>query len=167
MRTTCVVTAWLSLIPGSPSARAADRLNLLLITVLVDLMKDAGYLTAIRHKLYQHRVVEELYHVADDPDCLVNLMDAPAPPPELAKLRKALEAWMVETGDHMLDVFRQRGDPVVREAYVQQKEKECHGQGGREPEPPGRPEGRSDLDFDCSPSRFHTPSLLAATTRKT
>jgi len=80
---------------------------------------------AARHDLYQHRVVEELYDVRDDPDCLVNLIDDAAQQPELAKLRKALETWMVETGDHMLDVFRNRDDPAAREAYVLEKEREA------------------------------------------
>ena len=80
---------------------------------------------AARHDLYQHRVVEELYDVQNDPDCLLNLIDAPAHQQELARLREALEAWMVRTGDHMLDVFRNRQDPEAREAYVQQKEKEA------------------------------------------
>jgi N-sulfoglucosamine sulfohydrolase len=80
---------------------------------------------AARHDLYQHRVVEELYDIQKDPDCLVNLIDEAARQQELAKLRGALEAWMVRTGDHMLDVFRHRDDPAVREAYVQAKEKEA------------------------------------------
>jgi len=70
-------------------------------------------------------VVEELYDMENDPDCLVNLIDAPAHQQEIAKLREALEAWMVKTGDHMLDTFRKRDDPAAREAYVQQKEKEA------------------------------------------
>ena len=78
-----------------------------------------------RHDLYQHRVVEELYDMKDDPDCLVNLIDSPEQRRELGKLRAALEAWMVDTGDHMLDVFRKRDDPAAREAYVQSKEKEA------------------------------------------
>ena len=80
---------------------------------------------AARHDLYRYRVVEELYDIVDDPDCLVNLIDVPAQQQELAELRTALEAWMVETGDHALEVFRQRDDPAAREAYVQQKEKEA------------------------------------------
>ena len=80
---------------------------------------------AARHDLYQHRVVEELYDVREDPDCLGNLIDDPAHQPELGRLREALEAWMVETGDHMLDVFRNRDDPAAREAYVEEKEREA------------------------------------------
>jgi len=80
---------------------------------------------AARHDLYQHRVVEELYDIENDPDCLANLIDAPDHQQELAVLREALETWMVDTGDHMLDVFRKRDDPAVREAYVLEKEKEA------------------------------------------
>ena len=80
---------------------------------------------AARHDLYQHRVVEELYDVETDPDCLVNLIDAAAEQQDLTRLREALEAWMVKTGDHMLDTFRKRDDPAAREAYVRQKEKEA------------------------------------------
>ena len=80
---------------------------------------------AARHDLYQHRVVEELYDIQRDPDCLVNLIDDPAHQQELTRLRQALETWMVDTGDHMLDTFRKRDDPAAREAYVQQKEKEA------------------------------------------
>ena len=80
---------------------------------------------AARHDLYQHRVVEELYDIEEDPDCLVNLLDSPARQAEVSKLRDALESWMVRTGDHMLDVFRHRDDPEVRENYVIEKEKEA------------------------------------------
>lgn len=80
---------------------------------------------AARYDLYQHRVVEELYDVEDDPDCLRNLIDDPARQKELARLRKALETWMVETGDHMLETFCHRDDAAAREAYVQAKEKEA------------------------------------------
>ena len=82
---------------------------------------------AARHNLYRYRVVEELYDVSADPDCLVNLIDKPAHQAELAKLRSALEAWMVKTGDHMLEVFRKRADPEAREAYVRLKEREAEG----------------------------------------
>ncbi|MFV1964251.1 MAG: sulfatase [Pirellulaceae bacterium] len=80
---------------------------------------------AARHELYRHRVVEELYDVQNDPDCLLNLIDDPEYQPELSHLRDILEAWMVRTGDHMRDLFRHRDDPEAREAYVRQKEKEA------------------------------------------
>lgn len=105
---------------------------------------------AARHDLYQHRVVEELYDVENDPDCLVNLIDSPAHQQELDKLRDALQAWMVKTDDHMLDVFRNRDDPAAREAYTRQKEQEAEqrkrqGRGARRQAPGGRPNRQARL----------------------
>jgi len=80
---------------------------------------------AVRHEMYQHRVPEELYDIDSDPNCLVNLIDSPDRQRELGQLRKQLETWMVETGDHALEVFRNREDPAGREAYVQAKEQEA------------------------------------------
>jgi N-sulfoglucosamine sulfohydrolase len=78
-----------------------------------------------RHKLYQFRVVEELYDVEHDPDCLKNLIDDPACAGDLDKLRKDLEDWMVKTKDPMLEVFRRRDDAAFRESYVQAQEQEA------------------------------------------
>jgi N-sulfoglucosamine sulfohydrolase len=80
---------------------------------------------AARHELYQHRVVEELYDIEQDPDCLVNLIESPRHQAERNRLRGELESWMVRTGDHMLNVFRHRDDPEIREAYVIAKEQEA------------------------------------------
>jgi len=91
---------------------------------------------AARHDLFQHRVVEEFYEVRSDPDCLANLIAAPAHRAELEKMRAAMEEWMVRTDDPMLDVFRQRDDAAVREAYMSEQEKEAEarkaaGRGGK------------------------------------
>jgi N-sulfoglucosamine sulfohydrolase len=80
---------------------------------------------AARHKLYQLRVVEELYDVERDPDCLHNLIDDPAVAGHRDELRQQLEAWMVQTSDPMLDVYRHRGDAAFREAYMQGVEREA------------------------------------------
>lgn len=80
---------------------------------------------AARHELYQHRVVEELYDIERDPDCLHNLVDSPQHAHELTKLRSTLETWMVDTRDGMLSVFRQREDAAAREAYVVAQEQEA------------------------------------------
>ncbi|MEX0614133.1 MAG: sulfatase [Pirellulales bacterium] len=86
---------------------------------------------AKRLDLFGHRVVEELYDVENDPDCLKNLIDDPAQGNELAKLREALEAWMVKTRDPMLTVFRERSNPAAREAYMQSVEQEAAERGPR------------------------------------
>jgi N-sulfoglucosamine sulfohydrolase len=80
---------------------------------------------AARHKLYQHRVVEELYDVERDPDCLRNLIDDPGSAGERNKLRQALDGWMVKTADPMLEVFRKRDDAAFRELYMQTMEREA------------------------------------------
>jgi N-sulfoglucosamine sulfohydrolase len=88
---------------------------------------------AARHRLYQFRVPEELYDVAQDPDCLKNLIDSPAHQAALRELCQTLERWMDRTGDPMLEVFRRRGDAAVREAYVaaDEQEAETRRAGGR------------------------------------
>ena len=80
---------------------------------------------AERHKLYQFRVVEELYDVEHDPDCLKNLIGDPNFASQRDQLRKDLDAWMVKTQDPMLEVFRRRDDATFREAYVQAQEREA------------------------------------------
>lgn len=80
---------------------------------------------AARHQLYQNRVVEELYEVRHDPDCLVNLIDDTQHQQALNRLRNLLETWMVDTRDPLLEVFRQRDDPDVREAYVLERRREA------------------------------------------
>jgi N-sulfoglucosamine sulfohydrolase len=57
---------------------------------MAELAQTAPQLAA-RHALYQHRVVEELYDVQRDPDCLVNLIDAPEHQQQLTRLRELLE----------------------------------------------------------------------------
>jgi len=80
---------------------------------------------AARLDLFEHRVPEELYNYSTDPDALVNLIDRREHDAERERLTRILEAWMVKTGDPMLDVFRQRQDPAVREAYQTRIEQEA------------------------------------------
>ncbi|MEO0448591.1 MAG: sulfatase, partial [Verrucomicrobiota bacterium] len=57
---------------------------------------------AIKARLHvmDHREREELYHIAKDPDCLVNLATNPEYEAQLAKHHTKLETIMTETGDH-------------------------------------------------------------------
>jgi N-sulfoglucosamine sulfohydrolase len=73
---------------------------------------------AARLDLFEHRVPEELYRYASDPDARKNLIGDESFKPDYERLTKALEAWMEKTGDPMLEVFRGRADPAVREAYM-------------------------------------------------
>jgi N-sulfoglucosamine sulfohydrolase len=80
---------------------------------------------------FDHRVLEELYDVEKDPDCLKNLISDPAHKDEVAKLRKNLEEWMVKTGDPLLNVFRHRDDAKLRAAYMAKVEEESADRGSR------------------------------------
>jgi N-sulfoglucosamine sulfohydrolase len=86
---------------------------------------------AARLDLYEHRVVEELYDVEHDPDCLHNLIASSQHAEELARLRTAIAEWMERTDDPLLDVFRQRDDATVREAFVAAQEEEAAARGSR------------------------------------
>ena len=63
---------------------------------------------AVRNHLFTHRVLEEFYDFANDPNALNNLIDDPNYADEIQGLRNALEEWMVETDDPALEAFRGR-----------------------------------------------------------
>jgi len=104
---------------------------------------------ARRLELFDHRVVEELYEVEKDPDCLTNLINDPAYTSALAELRKTLDSWMVETADPMLNVFRDRESADAREAYMARVENEAAERGPKakkERKQLRRRAGRAELD---------------------
>ena len=78
---------------------------------------------AARLNLFDHRVPEELYDYSRDPDALQNLIADSKYRGELARLTGQLESWMARTGDPLLEVFRNRADPQVREEFMQEVEK--------------------------------------------
>jgi N-sulfoglucosamine sulfohydrolase len=73
---------------------------------------------AARVETYQHRVVEELYDVEKDPNCLTNLITDTAHAKDADTMRSLLDSWMVKYGDPMLEIFRKRDDAAAREAWV-------------------------------------------------
>jgi len=77
---------------------------------------------AARLDTYQHRVVEELYDVENDPDCLHNLIDSTELQPELKHLRGVLMDWMEKTNDPTLAIYRDRENAELREAFVAKQE---------------------------------------------
>jgi len=97
---------------------------------------------AARHKLYQYRVVEELYDVEHDPDCLKNLMSDPAFAKQRDELRGDLDKWMVKTKAPMLEVFRRRKDAEFRESYVQAQEREADQRRATEGKVKGKGKGK-------------------------
>ena len=80
---------------------------------------------AARVKLFDYRVREEFFDYEQDPDALHNLIDSPAHQAEINRLRKALEDWMVRTGDHALEAFRNRDDDEAVEAYSKKVQDEA------------------------------------------
>lgn len=81
-------------------------------------------LIAARVDLFNLRVPEEAYEVRYDPDALTNLIDNPAHATQVASLEKALEDWMVQTKDPLLEVFRRRDDAAFRESFMAQVAKD-------------------------------------------
>jgi N-sulfoglucosamine sulfohydrolase len=79
---------------------------------------------AQRLEIYRHRVVEEFFDVSEDPDCRVNLIDSPQHKKLIEQQRQRLLAWMEETGDPMLDMYRDRENAEAREAFVRRQEAE-------------------------------------------
>ncbi|MDP6524362.1 MAG: sulfatase [Kiritimatiellia bacterium] len=73
---------------------------------------------AARLRLFDHRVVEELYDIENDPDSLNNLVDDPAHAEAANRLRKHLEDWMEETNDHALEAFRKRNNKQALASYM-------------------------------------------------
>lgn len=95
------------------------------------LLAKADSRVAARLDLFEHRVPEELYRYSSDPDALENLVEQPELHVERDRLIQALEAWMVKTHDPLLEVFRNRQDASVREAYMARVEKESAARGKR------------------------------------
>jgi N-sulfoglucosamine sulfohydrolase len=65
--------------------------------------------------------VEELCHLAVDPDCLVNLAGNPAHASVLEDMRKATRAQMLRTEDYLLEAFDIRADRSALRAYMQRQ----------------------------------------------
>lgn len=80
---------------------------------------------AARLALFDRRVPEECFNYATDADALDNLIARPEFGAQRDALIQRLEAWMVQTRDPMLDVFRSRQDPNARETYMKAVETEA------------------------------------------
>jgi N-sulfoglucosamine sulfohydrolase len=105
---------------------------------------------AERLKFFDCRVPEELYNYETDPDARKNLIAVPEFQAQRERLTKLLETWMVQTNDPMLDVFRQRSDPAVRERYMKQVEKEAAGRNDTK-QPKGKKGGKKKAGAAAEP----------------
>ena len=73
---------------------------------------------ASRMKLLNYRVVEELYDIEADPDCLINLVADPKYQKELIDLRFLMATWMRETQDPVLKAFNSRAEPKALAEFM-------------------------------------------------
>ncbi len=96
-----------------------------------------------RLAIYKHRVVEEFFDVEKDPDCLVNLIQSPRHKQVIQQQRERLMAWMQETGDPMLEMYRDRENAAAREAFVRKQEAESEAR--RPKKPPAKAPKKLDL----------------------
>ncbi|NRB76651.1 MAG: sulfatase-like hydrolase/transferase [Verrucomicrobiales bacterium] len=78
-----------------------------------------------RLEFFDHRVVEELYDVQKDPDCLNNLIDSQAHQEALAEMQNRLHEWMKATDDHAIEAFEGRNDPAALKAYIDRVQAEA------------------------------------------
>ncbi len=79
-----------------------------------------------RLDLFEHRVVEELYNVQEDPDCLINLINSKSHRVVLDDMRNRLKNWMKETSDPALVAFEGREDEATRRAYVDKSQEKSN-----------------------------------------
>ncbi len=73
---------------------------------------------AARLDLFDHRVLEELYDVKNDPDCLVNLIDSPEHDDVLLRLRKTLTKELAQMNDPVTPLLISVEDESIRNAYM-------------------------------------------------
>jgi N-sulfoglucosamine sulfohydrolase len=78
---------------------------------------------AERLRFFDHRVVEELYDVVKDPDCLNNLVNHPDYRNQVENFRSDLEKWMIDTNDHALEALQNRKNPQAMYGYVARSQK--------------------------------------------
>lgn len=80
---------------------------------------------AARVDLMEHRVLEELYHLEADPDCLVNLIDEADHKGAADRLRSLLKNHLLRTKDPILELFANRNDAKLRSRYMERVQSEA------------------------------------------
>jgi len=77
---------------------------------------------AARVRLFQYRVVEEFYDLANDPDALRNLRDDPRYKKKLDNLREELLKWMKRTNDPALEAFKNSSSPEALKKFMAEQD---------------------------------------------
>jgi len=78
---------------------------------------------ARRLELFDHRVIEELYDIKSDPDCLQNRIDDASVYGELVMLRKQLHEELQRIGDPVAPLVGKLGNDALRQAYMAAEDK--------------------------------------------
>jgi N-sulfoglucosamine sulfohydrolase len=73
---------------------------------------------AARVDLFRYRVPEEFYDLEEDPDCLVNLIDAPEHQDVIKSFQSRLLAQMKMTEDPMLKAYESKGDRTAIDEVI-------------------------------------------------
>ncbi|MCD6394483.1 MAG: hypothetical protein J7M40_13370, partial [Planctomycetes bacterium] len=60
----------------------------------------------------------EFYDLANDPDCLKNLIDSAEQRGEIRKMQSQLGNWMKQSGDPLLSAFENRNSPEKLKAAL-------------------------------------------------
>ena len=77
-----------------------------------------------RVQMFEHRVPEELYNYAKDPDALNNLIDQPEMKAKAEELRAKLVQVMTESKDPLLEVYQNRDNEKMLAAHLAKVDKE-------------------------------------------
>ncbi|MEM8734012.1 MAG: sulfatase [Planctomycetota bacterium] len=87
----------------------------------------AGDNTAVaaRVELMEYRVLEELYHIPSDPECLVNLAGSDQHRAAMYELRSKLLSEMQRTGDPVANLLRDPNDLEKRDRYMERVQAEA------------------------------------------
>ena len=111
-----VFNAW----SGGDHALKNDDMN---HTSFKQMVRHAPNDPAVKARLdyYLSPPVEELCHLAVDPDCLVNLVGDPAHAGVLAEFRAATRAQMLRTDDYLLEAFDIREDRSALRAFMRRQ----------------------------------------------
>jgi N-sulfoglucosamine sulfohydrolase len=74
---------------------------------------------AERVKMFRYRILEELYDLEKDPDCLVNLLGKPEHRKTVERLSGEMESWMKRTNDPLLPAFIKRYHQKARKTAME------------------------------------------------
>ncbi|MFK7819289.1 MAG: sulfatase [Planctomycetaceae bacterium] len=112
-----------------------------------------------RFRTFVYREREEFFDYESDPNGLNNLIDDQKYADELARHRKAMEQFMADSNDHMLDTFRNRDDENVVQAYMTKVENEsAQRRQGRRKNQPRR--GRKFIQLETQPNAPFTVRVV-------